>query len=116
MPLSVLVVWEPVILTDVAPPTSGTLALIHDVRARQYWDGGRALSKEIVRAILANPGRYSAPQDIEEDTVVWDSVALFKQGVRWENEPPVPAYYGSPVVDSIAELRGALSKLSGPAP
>ena len=114
--LRVFVVWEPVILTDVAPPTSGTLALISDPRARQYWDEDRALSKEIIRAILANPGRYSFSADIAEDTVVWDTVALFQQGATWENELPVPAYYGAPVVDSVEGLRDALSKLGEPAP
>ena len=47
---------------------------------------------------------------MDEDTVVWDVVALFPKGVTWDSDPPVPVYYGAPVVDSIVDLREALSK------
>ena len=69
------VVWEPVIVTDIAEPTSGKLAAIHDARVSQYWDPGRVISKDIVRAVLQNPSRYSVTQEVDARTVVWDTQA-----------------------------------------
>jgi len=104
----VFVVWEPVIPTDVAPPTSKTLARIHDRRARQYWDRDRALSADVVRSILAAPDRYGLRDQVDADTIVWDTVAVFPAGARWENEFPVPSFYGFPVVQSSQGLAAAL--------
>ena len=99
----VFVVWEPVIVTDIAPPTTATLARIHDRRAAQYWDRDLALSTEIVRW-----GR------LEAGTIVWDTVALFPPGVRWEREFPVPAYHGFPVVSAARGLADSLDRGHGP--
>ena len=41
----VLVVWEPVIFTDIAPPTNFALSRISDARAAQFWDAGHAMSR-----------------------------------------------------------------------
>ena len=79
----VFVVWEPVIATDLAPPTTGTLARIHDRRAVQYWDHDRALSADIVRSVLADPDRYGL-EKVEAGSIVWDTVAVFPPDVRWE--------------------------------
>lgn len=106
--LRVLVVWEPVIPTDVARPTSGTLGRLHDPRVAQYWDGERSLSREMVRAVRADPARYHFEREMPEDFVVWDVVALFPPGTVWESDPPVPTYYGGPVVEVMDALREAL--------
>ena len=103
------VVWEPVIATDLAPPTTGTLARVHDARAVQYWDHDRSLSKDIVRSVLADRDRYGLKDKVEAGSIVWDTVALFPPDVRWEREFPVPAYYGYPVVNAAAGLGDALS-------
>ena len=36
--IEVFAVWEPMLTTDWQSPTSGVLARLKDVRARQYWD------------------------------------------------------------------------------
>ena len=108
------VVWEPVIATDLAPPTTGTLARIHDRRAVQYWDHDRALSADIVRSVLADPDRYGLEEKVEAGSIVWDTVALFPPDVRWEQEFPVPTYYGFPVVSSARGLDEALARGRGP--
>ena len=105
-----LVVWEPVIATDIGPPTSTVLRLIHDARAIQFWDAKRALSKDIVRSIRADPSRYSPPQEISEDFIVWDLVALFSKGARWDEDLPVPVHYGGPVVETVAGTREKLAQ------
>ena len=111
-PLHVMVVWEPVLFTDVARPTTATLALVHDRRARQYWDGDRELSKDLVRALLAHPERYRLDRQVGADSVVWDAVALFPRGALWKDDVPVPSVYGAPVVDAIPDLRSALRSVS----
>jgi len=108
----VLVVWEPVIATDVAPPTTGTLARIHDRRAVQYWDHDRALSADIVQSVMAAPSRYDLADELFADSIVWDTVAVFPPGVRWDGDFPVPTYYGFPVVDAAPGLGEALSSAS----
>lgn len=110
LPVRVLVVWEPVIATDVAPPTSAKLGLVHDPRAVQYWDKGRALSKDIMRAARENPSRYSMPAGIDRETTIWDVVAVFPKNVRWERDIPVPSYYGGPVVEEVSSLRKAVAE------
>jgi len=112
--LRVFVVWEPVIATDLAPPTTGTLARVHDRRAAQFWDHDRALSAEIVRSVLADPDRYGLEDPFEASSIVWDTVALFPPEARWEREFPVPAYYGYPVVNAARGLRDALARERGP--
>ena len=115
LPLRVFVVWEPVITTDIAPPTTAKLGLIHDLRAIQYWDHDRALSQDMMRAVLANPSRYHLGEDLDEDAIVWDAVALFPKGVIWEQDVPVPSYYGSPVVEAVSSLPEALIKTASSA-
>ena len=90
------VVWERVIATDWSAPGTGVLALIPDPRAAQYWDAERVLSKRMGE----RPG--------ERDSIVWDWVAVYAPGARWEDAPPKPVYSGRPVVDVEAELRNAL--------
>ena len=72
----VFVIWEPVIVTDIAPPTSGTLARIPDARVAQFWDEGRVVSAEIVRSVRADPARYGLADELDDDTIVWDTVVL----------------------------------------
>ena len=102
------------IATDLAPPTTGTLARAHDRRAAQYWDHDRALSTEIVRSVLADPGRYALEDKVEAGSIVWDTVALFPPELRWEQEFPVPTYYGFPVVNAARDLGDALDRGRGP--
>lgn len=89
------VVWEPVLPTDWAPPTTSVLSRIPDVRAVQYWDKGRLLSGKILAAGLKGV----------EGPVVWDAVGLFAPGVRWESSFPQPEFSGGPVADVIPGLR-----------
>jgi hypothetical protein len=110
-PLTVIVVWEPVIPTDVAPPLSSVLAGIDDARATQFWDPDRALSADIVRAIDADPARYGFDDPLGPEFVVWDVVAVFGPDARWEDDLPVPAHHAGPVIDAIDGSRAAIRLL-----
>jgi hypothetical protein len=112
----VFVIWEPVIVTDIAPPTSGALARIPDARVAQFWDEGRVVSADIVRSVRADPARYGFTDELYDDTIIWDTVLLIEPRSRWEDAFPVPAYYGYPVATAIDGLIEALTASSSGAP
>jgi hypothetical protein len=87
-------VWEPVILTDWAAPSTATLGRISDRRAQQYWDGGRLLSK--------------AMGEKDGESIVWDFAAVYSPGAMWEQAPPKAVFDGGPVVDIIGDLAKSL--------
>ena len=45
---------------------------------------------------------------VYEDTIVWDTVALFPKGALWKEDLPAPVFYGMPVVDSIEGFKAAM--------
>jgi hypothetical protein len=108
-PLRVQVVWEPVLMTDVAPPLTGVLGRLEDDRVTQYWDPDRVLAADILRAVNQAPARYGFDGPLPQDFIVWDVVAVFDRTARWEADLPVPAYYGGPVVDVIEPTRRAIA-------
>lgn len=105
--ISALVVWEPVILSDVGMPTSSTLSLVSDRRATQFWDENRALSQFLVRAAIEDPSLLAEGESVDPDMIVWDFVAVFPPGAVWGDHPR-PSYYGGPVVDVMEKVRSAL--------
>lgn len=112
MPLHVFVVWEPVLVSDFAPPSTAALGLIHDPRAEQYWDRELALSKELLRSAFSDPRRYNTiTAQVGPDAIVWDTVALFPPRALWNRDVPVPVYSGHTVLDSAGGLTAALERM-----
>jgi hypothetical protein len=93
----VFVVWEPVLATDFSAPSTSALARIPDVRASQYWDRKRVLSR-----LLGERNR---------STVVWDSIAVYAPGTLWQDTPPKPVYSNGPVRDVINGAKDAVQRL-----
>jgi hypothetical protein len=91
----VLVIWEPVLPTDLAAPSTMTLKRIADLRAAQYWDNDHLVSKSIG----------------EDGGVVWDYVAVYPPGKLWDKSPPEPTYSSAPLVHAIDGAREAIQKL-----
>jgi hypothetical protein len=113
-PVRTLIVWEPVIWSDIAPPTSSVLALLRDARARQFWDPDRAVSQEIVRSVDEDPKRYGFDEPLGDGDIVWDVVAVFPPGAVWnDGELPVPTYYDGPVAYRTEPLARALGRALG---
>lgn len=88
-------IWEPILPTDIAAPSTRTLARISDSRAAQYWDNDHLLSKAIG----------------ESDGVVWDYVAVYEIGKLWDQALPEPIFSKAPVVRGIEGTREAIKKL-----
>jgi hypothetical protein len=96
--MRVFVVWEPVLATDLAPPSTAALARVSDSRAVQYWDSKRALSHVM--------GEHSRP------SVVWDYIAVYAPGAMWQDAPPKPVYSDHPVRDVIGGAKDAIQHLT----
>jgi hypothetical protein len=111
VPLHVFVVWEPVLASDFAPPTTTVLGLIRDPRAEQYWDPDLKLSRDFIRTALSDPRRYNITEEVGPGAIIWDTVALFPPGAAWGKDVPVPVYYGHPVIGSVSGLSVAIEKL-----
>ena len=94
----VFAIWEPVLPTDFAAPSTAALARIPGVRAVQYWDRNRALSRLL--------------GERNNSTIVWDYIAVYQPGVLWQDAPPKPVYSDGPVRDVIAGAKDAIQRLS----
>ena len=95
--MRVFVIWEPVLPTDLVPPSTAALARIPDIRASQYWDRKRVLSH-----LLGERNR---------STVVWDSIAVYAPGTLWQDTPPEAVYSNGPVRDVINGAKDAIQHL-----
>jgi len=116
-PVSVFVVWEPVLFSDWIGPTSGTLRRLHDRRGSQLWDRGRLLSSLIHESVRADSNNGFA-RCSEPGHVVWDVVAVFPPGGRWESRMPSPSYCDGAVVGIMdgfrKHMRGLAVSAAGP--
>jgi len=93
--IRVYIIWEPVLPTDLAAPSTMTLKRIADTRASQYWDKDHLVSKSIGKT----------------EGVVWDYVAVYPKGKLWDQGPPEPTYSHAPVVHAIDGTRESIQKL-----
>ena len=101
------IVWEPVLPTDWATPSTSTLSRVRDARALQFWDRKRALSN-----VLGGPAHFarSAPVNRIEfhmRDVIWDFVAIYPPG------SDRPSFTGAPVVQVIDDVRNELTRVAG---
>lgn len=113
--VSLVVIWEPVIISDRHPPGRSVTQPIATLTAQRFWDGDLLASKSVVRTALKHPERLPEGMHVDESFIVWDVVALWPPGARWENDMPLPEWFGSTVVDAEAELATRLSALAGSA-
>ena len=95
--------WEPMLATDIQSPNTGTLARLHDGRARQYWDPSH-------QAALRLAADARAPQPKQEccvrDNVLWDLAALYPAGAEWTDKLPPAIFFNGPVTkrqDALSE-------------
>jgi len=109
----VLVVWEPVILTDIGKPGHGVRQPLSDPRVTEFWDEKRWLSPRMIeRAALIARAKGEEPP-LGPDDIAWDVIAIFPEGTLWEDPFPVPSWYGGePVVRSLGPVEEALSSES----
>lgn len=104
-PIAVFAVWEPMLPTDLSPPTSGTLGRLSDRRVRQYYDADHLLAKRLKAD--ARP-----PQPVQDcctrQGVLWDLIAVYPSPAQWTDRIPTATFFNGPVVDAIEGLEKAL--------
>lgn len=100
--VATIVVWEPVLASDVGPPTSAVIARVPDRGAVQFWDEDHQVAEALVRGGVAERD--------DRVNVLWDWVGFYPPGTRWTVRAPQPEYQGGPVVDAIRGVRARLGK------
>lgn len=101
--VKVFVIWEPIIFSDFAVPTDSVLRHVADSRAAQYYDRDHLVSKALQAQMLAHG--VTGQKYFVKDEYVWDAMAVYAPGVRWESGAgPKPDFVGAPVVDASARL------------
>jgi hypothetical protein len=115
--VDVFVVWEAVLPSDLLPPASSTLARLKDPRAWQLWDRGHLVSDAMRAGMRAHPSAIPIARQRRhghEEGVLWDAVAVFPPGARWDLTLPAPAYLDGDVVDVVAAIQAQLTLPRGP--
>ena len=105
--LRAFIVWEPVLPTDWAAPSTSTLSRVRDPRAIQFWDRGRLLSKA-----LGGPERFPRSDPVNRiqfnmHDVIWDFVAIYPPGTDR------PSFTGAPVVSFSDDVHRELERVAG---
>jgi hypothetical protein len=100
-----LVVWEPILVTDWSSPSGNTLARIPDRRARQFWDARHLVTQELSR--IENGKSQPAPDCCVNKGNHWDEAILYAPGPKW-SDGPTPVFWNGPVVKLIPNLESVL--------
>jgi hypothetical protein len=105
----VMVIWLPVLPTDLGPPTEAVRRPLVDPRVVELWDPDRLASPRMVEraAMIARSQGQEPP--LGEGDIAWDVIALFPAGVVWEDPFPMPSWYDGPVehvLEPVAEQLG----------
>ena len=107
-PLAVLVVWQPMLITDWGRPGAGTLGRLADHRVRQFWDADRTVAQALKTSFSEREAGLGC---CVTDGVWWDLMAVFPPGMEWNERLPEPLLLDG-TVEEGAERFAAL--LDGP--
>lgn len=106
----VLVVWLPVLWSDLGPPTAAVRRRIQDPRVIEFWDPNHWASPRMLARAAAMRRAHGEEPEFGTDEVAWDVIGLFPTGTVWEDPFPTPTWYDGPVVDVMDPVRKFLSE------
>jgi hypothetical protein len=111
--VTVLAVWEPIFDQDPSP-TSKLLGNITDARVHQLWDPDHIMSDEMRASEVSHPG--SPPQartrtNSASDGIMYDTVAIFPAGARWDTALPVPEYLDVGLEAILPDVHDRLARM-----
>ena len=105
--VKVFAIWEPITFSDLTVPADSVLRRITDSRVSQYYDSNHLVSKALQAQMLAHG--VTGRDYLVKDEYVWDSVAVYAPGVRWESGAGAkPDFVGAPVVGVSERVAGYL--------
>ncbi len=105
--VKVFAIWEPITFSDLTLPADSVLRRITDTRAAQYYDRNHLVSKALQAQMLAHG--VVGQEHLVKNEYVWDTVAVYAPGVRWENGSGAkPDFVGAPVVGASGRVAGYL--------
>jgi hypothetical protein len=106
----VLVVWQPVIETDLGPPAPEVRApLARDPRVVELWDPDRWMSPRVVARFAAVARAVGTASPFADDAVAWDFVAAFATDAAWSEPFPAPITLpDTPVEKQLAPVEALL--------
>ena len=107
-----MIVWEPVLDSDWAPPITGTMGRIFDLRVAQFYDKGLLVSASAQPELLKDPVPVIGKESLVKGKIVWDYVAVYTRGTAWHGrDMPAPSFKAAPVVEAEKPLREFLAGL-----
>lgn len=79
--LRVFVVWEPILHADHERAARRSSVVLDDPRTTQFWIPSRDVGM-----------MFRKPLGLESEPA-WDVYLVYPRGVRWEDDPPKPAFF-----------------------
>lgn len=112
-PVTIIGVWEPIFETDPAP-TPKLFGNIKDARVHQVWDPDHIMSDEMRASEVAHPG--SPPQartrtNNVDTGIMYDTVAIYRPGTRWETTLPAPDYLEVGLEAILPQIRDQIAAM-----
>jgi len=104
----VLVVWEPILVTDWRSPSGSTLARLSDPRVRQFWDPKHVVSIELSQMESL---RHLQTEPNSGKGFYWDEAIVYGPHSKWK-DAPTPLFWNGPVYQVIPGLGGALNGIA----
>jgi len=104
-PARVFVIWEPILATDWAAPTTIVLHRLSDHRVRQFWDKNHVIAQRLARD--ARPPQ-PVPHCCEENGNLWDLAAVYPRGVTWTSVAPTAQVFDGPVFAIASDIEAAI--------
>jgi hypothetical protein len=98
--IRVFAVWEPILPTDYSSPGTGVLARLSDARVEQYWDKNHLFAERLESRLKTDEG-HPQPSCCNRHGIQWDEVAVYKQGLRWDDQLPRAVFLDGPVVHAL---------------
>jgi hypothetical protein len=102
----VFVVWEPILASDVTPPTRFAMHRISDRRVRQYWD-----EQHVVAARMKADARVPQPEPrcCDSDGILWDLAAVYPKSAMWKETLPSAIVFDGPVLSITSSIEAAVA-------
>ena len=106
-PLTILVVWQPMLSTDWGRPGTGSLGRLSDGRVRQFWDADRHVAQALKMSFSEREDTLGC---CITDGVWWDLIAVFPPGTEWHERLPEPLLLGGTIEEAAEGFIAVLDR------